>query len=100
MLSPVSFTSLPGITGPLSGVSGPQGPAATGFGDLLSKTWDETQALTSQSRSTIETSLISEDLSMVETFTTMREADIALRLMLQVRNKLVDAYQELQQMRF
>jgi len=37
---------------------------------------------------------------MVETFTALREADLSLRLMIQIRNKLVDAYQELQQLRF
>ena len=37
---------------------------------------------------------------MVESFTAMREADLALKLTMQIRNKLLDAYNEIQQMRF
>ncbi|MBI1345890.1 flagellar hook-basal body complex protein FliE [bacterium] len=73
---------------------------ATSFSELLSASWEQTQALNAQATNSIENSLIGEDLSMVESFTAVREADIALRMMMQIRNKLVDAYQELQQLRF
>ncbi len=83
---------------PAAGVGQSQG--TQGFQELLSRSWQDTHKLTSSAEATIESGLVNEDLSMVETFTAMREADVALRLMLQVRNKLVDAYQELQQIRF
>lgn len=76
------------------------GTSETGFANLLSQSWNDTQAITQRAQTSIEQNLVSSDLSMVETFTAMREADVALRLMMQIRNKLVDAYQELQQLRF
>jgi|GEM_PF-2277070 len=72
----------------------------TSFQELLAQSWEQTQGLNTQATSSIESSLIGDDLSMVESFTAIREADIALRLTMQIRNKLVDAYQELQQLRF
>lgn len=100
MTFPISSTSL--LTplswpGTASGVSSTSG---TGFNTLLQQAWTDTRSLSEQSQASIESSLVGGDLSMVETFTAMREADVALRLMLQIRNKLVDAYQELQQLRF
>jgi flagellar hook-basal body complex protein FliE len=91
---------------PLPGVAWPamQAPPnvapATGFQELLSKTWSDTARQNDAAQRAVETSLAGEDLAMVETFTALREADLSLRLMLQIRNKLVDAYQELQQLRF
>lgn len=73
---------------------------ATSFQELLSQTWNETQGLNADAVSAVENSLMGDDLSMVESFTAIREADISLRLMMQIRNKLLDAYQELQQIRF
>jgi flagellar hook-basal body complex protein FliE len=91
-LSPLAWPT------PAAGLTAPS--ESGGFQDLLLRTWQDTQQLTGNSRAAVESSLIGDDLAMVETFTAMRESDIALRLMMQVRNKLIDAYQELQQMRF
>jgi flagellar hook-basal body complex protein FliE len=74
--------------------------APAGFGELLQQTVAEVDRLNAAANSTIQRGLLGDDLPLVETFTAVREADLALRLLLQVRNKLVDAYQELQQMRF
>lgn len=86
---------------PLQGVSTPLPSAgSTGFQELLSQAWQQTQQLGNSSDRLIEQGLVGDDLSMVESFTALRESDLALRLMLQIRNKLVDAYQEIQQLRF
>lgn len=101
------------MTVPISSVSGglplqrpvalaPAGtpPAGGGFQELLATSLQQVQGLNAEAQSAVAQSLVGEDLSMVETFTAVREADLALKLMLQIRNKLVDAYQELQQLRF
>lgn len=75
-------------------------PAVAGFQDLLLQSWNDTVQQNAQAQNAIEASLVGDDLAMVETFTALREADLSLRLMVQIRNKLVDAYQELQQLRF
>lgn len=99
MTTPIgSITPLVWSPQGLGSVSGTATPA--GFQELLSKSWQETQSLASGSQVAIEQELVGGDLSMVESFAALRESDIALKLMLQIRNKLVDAYQEIQQIRF
>ena len=91
---------LPGLAWPAMQSPVASGPQATGFQDLLAQTWTDTAKQNDAAQRAVETSLAGDDLAMVETFTALREADLSLRLMIQIRNKLVDAYQELQQLRF
>lgn len=101
MTAPIGLTSsMTPLSWPKTAEGAPGIGGAGGFGELLTRSLQDTQALSTKASNAIEGSLVSEDLSMVETFTAMREADVALRLMLQVRNKLIEAYQELQQLRF
>jgi flagellar hook-basal body complex protein FliE len=88
----------PPVMGPAFGLN-PVAPPPSGFQDALMQAMGQTQALNIQARSSVEQSLVGNDLTMVESFTAMREADLALRLMIQIRNKLLDAYQEIQQLR-
>ncbi|HET6424296.1 MAG TPA: flagellar hook-basal body complex protein FliE [Planctomycetaceae bacterium] len=100
MISPLSFNPA------LGGVASPASPsiAATGapgnFQELLLQALETTKDLNAESQANVQQSLLGDELSMVETFTAMREADLALKLTMQIRNKLVDAYNEIQQMRF
>lgn len=101
MLPPI--TSLTTATpvqwpGSLAPSSGPT--SSNAFQELLTTSLQQLQGMTATTQTAVQNSLVGDDLSMVETFTAMRESDLALRLMMQVRNKLVDAYQELQNLRF
>jgi flagellar hook-basal body complex protein FliE len=99
LTTPIQSPALPALNWPAA-----QAPAATdaaaGFQELLSQSWTGTVKQNADAQQMIESSLAGDDLAMVETFTALREADLSLRLMMQIRNKLVDAYQELQQLRF
>src|SRR5689334_20064720 len=88
----------PPVMGPAFGLN-PVTPPQAGFQDALMQALGQAQSLNAQARSSVEQSLVGNDLTMVESFTAMREADLALRLMIQIRNKLLDAYQEIQQLR-
>ena len=100
MISPLSLN--PGM----NGIASPATPsiAATGspvgFQEMLLEALQTTQDLNAKSQSAIQQNLIGDELSLVESFTAMREADLALKLTMQIRNKLLDAYNEIQQMRF
>lgn len=86
----------------LAGGAGLAGAGAAGsspFQDLLLKSLSETGQLNQTAQSRIEQNLTGGDITMAETFTSLREADLALRMMIQIRNKLLDAFQELQQLR-
>ncbi len=100
MVSPLSFNPAAGrIASPASPSLAATG-TPVGFQELLMEALKTTQDLNAKSTATVQQNLIGDELSLVETFTAMREADLALKLTMQVRNKLLDAYNEIQQMRF
>ncbi len=74
--------------------------AENSFQSMLLSAINQTREMGQDSQSKVEANLVGDDVSMIETFTAVRKADLALRAMMQVRNKLVDAWQEIQQMRF
>lgn len=96
-IPPIGLTPPP-VAGPLFGLERVP-PPQNGFQDALLQALGQAQGLTGHAQATVEHSLVGNDLTMVESFTAVREADLALRLMIQIRNKLLDAYQEIQQLR-
>ena len=73
--------------------------SAPGFQEALMEALSQVQSLNAGAQASVEQSLTGDDLTMVESFTAVREADLALRLMIQIRNKLMDAWQEIQNLR-
>jgi len=69
------------------------------FQDLLLNSIAQTndQQLTAQSA--VEESLTGGDITQVEVATEMKKADLSLKMMLQIRNKLLEAYNEVKDMR-
>jgi flagellar hook-basal body complex protein FliE len=101
MTTPIPPLALPTFGWPATQFPAASGaPGTDGFQDLLVRTWNDTVQQNAGAQQAVSASLVGEDLAMIETFTALREADLSLRLMMQIRNKLVDAYQELQQLRF
>lgn len=68
------------------------------FGKLLLDSLGQANAMQQRAESAVENSLSGGDISQVEVLTSMKEADLALRMIVQVRNKLLDAYAEIKQM--
>jgi len=99
VLSPLSIASgTQGIQMP--GSLAPSAPPPSGsFQEALLQSWQQTQTVQGDAQLAIQQALSSDDPSMVETFTAVRESDLALRMMIQIRNKLLDAWQELQNLR-
>lgn len=82
-----------------SPLSGDQ--SATGgidFGTLLAGAFENTAALDQQAQQAIQSHLSGGDVSSVELFSSMKKADLALRTMLQIRNKLLEGFNEIKQM--
>ncbi len=69
------------------------------FQNLLLDSIAQTNNMQLSAQSAIETGLTGGDITQVEVVTAVKKADMAMRLMLQIRNKLMDAYQEIQQLR-
>lgn len=93
-LSRLAPLPLPNVA-PAGGTGALQGPS---FDQLLGQSLSEVNQLGHRAGQQVQQSLLGDDLTMVESFTAIREADLALKLMMQVRNKLVEGYQELQRM--
>lgn len=86
--------------------AGGSGSAATGqatgqvnFQDVLLKSIEHVNELDRQSQSMIAGAITGEEYTQAEIFTAVKKADLALRTMLQIRNKLLDAYNELKDLR-
>ena len=81
-------------------VDKPATGSTQGFQELLMRSIGDVGAMEQQAHTGVLESLTgSGDLTQVEALSALKKADLALRLMLQIRNKILDAYQEIQQMR-
>ena len=69
------------------------------FKSTLLDSLDEVNRLQMDAAKGIEKLSLGETANMAEIFLAVRKADIAFSMMMEMRNKLVEAYRELQQMR-
>ena len=74
-------------------------PAASGeshpFADVLKSSLDEVNKLQHKADAAITALATGDKMSLHDTMIAMEQADVSFRLMMQVRNKIVDAYQEI-----
>jgi flagellar hook-basal body complex protein FliE len=68
------------------------------FGDLLAQSLSHVNGLEQSAQAAVEKSFTGDDMTQIEAMTSMKKADLALRLMIQIRNKVMDAYTEIKQM--
>jgi flagellar hook-basal body complex protein FliE len=68
------------------------------FSDMLLEQLGQVNALDQSAHAAVEKSLSGGDITQVEVFTEMKKADLALRMMIQMHNKIFDAYSEIKQM--
>ncbi|MCH9652936.1 MAG: flagellar hook-basal body complex protein FliE [Planctomycetes bacterium] len=98
-ISQIGNTFLPGIP-PVGMNENGAGIATSGhsFKDMMLQSLDNVNQLQVQSQQAIEGGLIGEDITQAEVFSSIKKADLALRMMVQMRNKLLEAYNEIQNM--
>ncbi len=101
MSSPItSLHSLRQLPSP--GAIEPKADSPTGelnFQQLLVDSLSQVNQLEQQAQNNIEARLLGENITSSEVYTSLRKADLAIKMLMQVRNKLVSSYQEIQQMR-
>lgn len=73
---------------------------ASNLGSTFGKMLDEVNALQLQANQKVEEFATSPDKDIHGTMIALQKADVSLRMMLQVRNKLLNAYQEITRMQF
>lgn len=103
MGTPISFSGgwPPALSLGAGAAGPPAGARAAGaphFEDVLLQSIEQVNDLDRQSQSMIAGALIGEEYTQAEVFTAVKKADLAFRTMLQIRNKLLDAYNEIKNM--
>jgi flagellar hook-basal body complex protein FliE len=98
---PYPLSSQFGATGAAGELTGKMSsaPGGVSFQDLLLQSMQQVNELDRQSQSAVAGALTDGDLTQAEVLTSVRKADLAFRTMLQIRNKVLEAYNELMQMR-
>ncbi len=74
------------------------GQAETSFGDLLNALVTQTNGLQQDADQAMQQVQAGGEMNLHEAMIAMEKADIALRYTVQVRNKAIDAYQEIMRM--
>ena len=90
---------------PLAPTAAPAAPAASptrqagaAFGDILQSLVGATDAQQQQADRTVQTLHGGGEKNLHEAMIAMEQADISLRYLVQVRNKAIEAYQEIMRM--
>jgi flagellar hook-basal body complex protein FliE len=94
------ITNFPNV----AGLGGPEAPAkaadgkAGSFANVLQDSLGEVNQMQQKADAAITALATGEKVSLHETMIAMEQADVSFRLMMQVRNKIVEAYQEILRM--
>ncbi|MCA8987842.1 MAG: flagellar hook-basal body complex protein FliE [Planctomycetaceae bacterium] len=98
MIGPVSSSLDPRLAA-LAPAKAQSDSAPVSFEKMLLASIEETSQLSQTAERNIESRLLGENITSAEVYTSLKKAEMALNMMIQVRNKLFTAYQEIQQMR-
>jgi flagellar hook-basal body complex protein FliE len=100
-MNPINI--VPG-TGPLGGVesiggaSAPAKPPGASFGEMLKGSLEQVNDLQHQADKAITDLATGGPATLHDTMLALEKADLSFKLMMQVRNKIVEAYQEVVRM--
>src|SRR5687768_2187654 len=69
------------------------------FKDFLLQSIDQVNTMQLDANSAVQNLMTGGDVNPADVLTTVQKADLAFRMMLQIRNKLVQSYQEVKDIR-
>jgi len=93
--SPTGPVKLPGLSLPTTESTTAQ---PSGFGNMFEKLISSVDAKESQAQAVTRDVLLGKNDQVHQSMIAMQEANVAFQLMVQVRNKVVESYQELMRM--
>ena len=98
-MNPISTSSWqPAALGTLPSLSG-NAPTESSFKDMLLESIQEVNQMQQDADRAVEAMSVGDDVNPAQVLTAVQKADLAFRMMMQVRNKLVDAYAEIKDIR-
>jgi len=97
-----ALTSLPISTGSGSLSFGDMSDSSegSGFGDVLKNAVNQVSNLQGSAETQVNTLMQGGNADMSKVMISVEKADVAFQLMMQVRNKIVSAYQDIEKMQF
>jgi flagellar hook-basal body complex protein FliE len=99
-MTPISGIQLTPPTIPLTAAQSPTGAAGgPPFKNILLEALDQVNSMQHQADQAVQQLVTGGDANPAEVLTTLQKADMSFKLMLQIRNKLVQAYQEVNNIR-
>jgi len=99
-MTPISgFPLTPPTAPPLAPQHAPGAPGGQPFKNILLEALDQVNSMQSQANEAVQQLVTGGDVNPAEVLTSLQKADISFRMMLQIRNKLVQAYQEVNNIR-
>jgi flagellar hook-basal body complex protein FliE len=87
-----------GVEGSVAEAGPANGAGGKSFGDLLKDSIDQTNLYQAQADTAMKEMVAGRNKNLHETMLTVERADASLKLMMQVRNKIIDAYKEIMRM--
>jgi flagellar hook-basal body complex protein FliE len=90
-LRPIAPTASPGVTKRTT-------TAGEDFATLVKEQLQKVSRMQAEADENVQRLLTGETQNLTEVFTAARKAEVAFSLLMEIRNKLVDAYQELKNM--
>jgi flagellar hook-basal body complex protein FliE len=100
MMSPITSLPLTPSAAPALGVGQAAGQVGgQPFKNILLEALNQVNTMQSQANDAVQQLVTGGDVNPAEVLTTLQKADISFRMMLQIRNKLVQAYQEVNNIR-
>ena len=97
MTTPIqSISSSPILTQPLSQKTGAASAEGSSFRDFLLQSIHEVNSMQTDANQAVEHLMTGGNVTPAEVLTAVQKADIAFQMMIQVRNKMVDAFQQVQ----
>ena len=77
----------------------PAGAEGVSFEQMLLESLEQVDRLQREADAGIERLMTGQTTNVAEVFSAVRKADVAFSLLMEIRNKLIEAYQQIQQMR-
>ena len=101
VVDPTQLSGATGVAMPGAGAANARATPVTGksFADVMIDSLNEVNRLQTEADAGVQRLLAGETDNVAEVFAASNKAGIAFDLLMEVRNKLLEAYREIQQMR-
>ena len=99
MINSIPTTPLAPVLRPAGEPAAAPGAATPSFKDFLLEALDHVNSMQQNADVAVEQLMTGGEVNPAEVLTAVQKADLSFRMMMQIRNKLVQAYQEVKDIR-